>query len=237
MPEFSRGDHYYLDYDPPLAIYGTAPGQIELLGVRTRYTDIPWGESSPPLKVTGDFARRRDVGAAGISCQRTAGRRLVPCSFHLVDWSGLTVAQIDTMPGGGLRPTSGWPHNGVLLEDYLLTIPRTAYTPNRAHLQVGFYNHHTGERLSLEEGSSSYSFGVITIPIFRRRRGPSHSHPRTVCRQYRSGCLPLQQPPAGSRQGDDRHLVLDDFWPCGRIVYHLRPSAYQQVRDVRRPRP
>ena len=163
MPEFSRGDHYYLDYDPPLAIYGTAPGQIELLGVRTRYTDIPWGESSPPFKVT-------EISPGDEMLVLLAFHAKEPPAddwslfIHLVDWSGLTVAQIDTMPGGGLRPTSGWPHNGVLLEDYLLTIPRTAYTPNRAHLQVGFYNHHTGERLSLEEGSSSYSFGVITIP-------------------------------------------------------------------------
>jgi len=68
------------------------------------------------------------------------------------------------MPGGGLRPTSGWPRYGVLFEDYSLKVPRTAYTPNRAHLQLGFYNHRTGERLPLEEGSSSYSFGAITIP-------------------------------------------------------------------------
>jgi len=67
------------------------------------------------------------------------------------------------MPGGGLRPTSGWPRYGVLLEDYSLKVPRTAYTPNQAHLQVGFYNHGTGERLPLVEGSSSYSFGAITI--------------------------------------------------------------------------
>ena len=163
MPEFFRGDYYYLDYDPPLAIFGTGPGQIELLGVRTSYADIPWGESQPPREVT-------KISPGDEMLVRLALHAKEPSAddwslfIHLVDWSGLTVAQFDTMPGGGLRPTSGWPHNGVLFEDYSLTIPRTAYTPNRAHLQVGFYNHRTGERLPLEEGSSSYSFGVITIP-------------------------------------------------------------------------
>lgn len=163
MPGFSREDHYFLDYDPPLAIFGTTPRQIELLGVRTSYADTSWGESQPPSEVM-------EISPGDEFLVRLAFLAKEPPAddwslfIHLVDWSGLTVAQIDTMPGSGLRPTSGWRRNGVLFENYTLTIPRTAYTPNRAHLQVGFYNHRTSERLSLEEGSSSYSFGVITIP-------------------------------------------------------------------------
>ena len=163
MPEFIREDYYYLDYEPPLATFGTAPGQIALLGVRTSYSDIPWGESQPLPEVT-------KISPGDEMLVRLAFLAKEPLAddwslfIHLVDWSGLTVAQLDTMPGGGLRPTSGWPRYGVLFEDYSLKVPRTAYTPNRAHLQVGFYNHRTGERLPLEEGSFSYSFGAVTIP-------------------------------------------------------------------------
>ena len=163
MPEFIREDYSYLDYDPPLATFGTAPGQIALLGVRTSYSDISWGESQPLPEVT-------KISPGDEMLVRLAFLAKEPLAddwslfIHLVDWSGLTVAQLDTMPGGGLRPTSGWPRYGVLFEDYSLKVPRTAYTPNQAHLQLGFYNHRTGERLPLEEGSSSYSFGAITIP-------------------------------------------------------------------------
>jgi len=163
MPDFFWEDYSYFDYDSPLATFGTAPGQIELLDARTSYPDISWGDSLPPPEVT-------KMSPGDEMLVRLAFHAKKPPTddwslfIHLVDWSGLTVAQVDTMPGGGLRPTSDWPRYGVLLEDYLLTIPRTAYTPNRAHLQVGFYNHRTGERLPLEEGSSSYSFGAIAIP-------------------------------------------------------------------------
>ena len=83
--------------------------------------------------------------------------------IHLVDGTGLTVAQLDTMPGGGLRPTSGWQPGRILLDSYTVAIPETAHAPNRASWQVGFYDHRNGERLSQLEGGTSYTFGEVTI--------------------------------------------------------------------------
>ena len=83
--------------------------------------------------------------------------------IHLVDGTGLTVAQLDTMPGGGLRPTSGWQPGRLLLDSYTVAIPQTAHTPNRASWQVGFYDHRSGERLPQVDGGTSYTFGEVTI--------------------------------------------------------------------------
>lgn len=66
---------------------------------------------------------------------------------HLVDKDGLTVAQRDTMPGGGLRPTSQWSAGETRLEEYEIKLPATAYTPNRAQWLVGMYDAATGQRL------------------------------------------------------------------------------------------
>ena len=83
--------------------------------------------------------------------------------IHLVDGTGLTVAQLDTMPGGGLRPTSGWQPGRLLFDSYTVAIPLAAHTPNRASWQIGFYDHRSGERLAQVDGGTSYTFGEVTI--------------------------------------------------------------------------
>ena len=83
--------------------------------------------------------------------------------IHLVDGTGLTVAQLDSMPGGGLRPTSGWLPDRLLLDSYTVAIPETAHTPNRASWQIGFYDHRSGERLPQLDGGTSYTFGEVII--------------------------------------------------------------------------
>ena len=63
---------------------------------------------------------------------------------HLVNEEGLTIAQADTMPGGGLRPTSEWSAGETRAERYAVTIPPAAYTPDRGRWAVGLYDHKTG---------------------------------------------------------------------------------------------
>ena len=66
---------------------------------------------------------------------------------HLVDEDGLTVAQHDTMPGGGLFPTSQWAAGETHIEEYGVELPATAYTPNHARWLVGMYDAASGQRL------------------------------------------------------------------------------------------
>ncbi|MEX1021172.1 MAG: glycosyltransferase family 39 protein [Litorilinea sp.] len=58
---------------------------------------------------------------------------------HLVDGDGLTIAQFDTVPGRGLRPTSQWQPGERFTEQYPVRIPPTAYTPSQAQWAVGLY--------------------------------------------------------------------------------------------------
>lgn len=58
---------------------------------------------------------------------------------HLVDDDGLTIAQLDTVPGGGLRPTSQWQPGAQYTEQYAVYIPPSAYTPTQATWAVGLY--------------------------------------------------------------------------------------------------
>lgn len=93
---------------------------------------------------------------------------------HLVDTDGLMVAQADTMPGGGLAPTSTWRPGDLRVDHYRLRVPLTAYTPNQAHWRIGLYDPYApgqpraglrattlppGMRLS----SDALDFGAITI--------------------------------------------------------------------------
>jgi hypothetical protein len=66
---------------------------------------------------------------------------------HLDSADGLTIAQADTMPGGGLLPTSQWLPGQIRAERYTVTIPPTAYTPDQGRWAIGLYDHHTGQRL------------------------------------------------------------------------------------------
>lgn len=88
--------------------------------------------------------------------------------LHLEDPAELTVAQLDTMPGGGLAPTSQWQPNQKLTERYRVTIPATAYTPNQGHWVVGLYDQQSGERLPVQAASEGgqddgFAFGTVRI--------------------------------------------------------------------------
>jgi hypothetical protein len=80
--------------------------------------------------------------------------------IHLVDDLGLIIAQLDTMPGGGLLPTSQWQPGQAHIEAYSVEIPRTAYAPNRGRWVIGLYEHPTGQRLPVSAGASLPSSSV-----------------------------------------------------------------------------
>ena len=79
---------------------------------------------------------------------------------HLASEDGLTIAQADTMPGGGLLPTSRWTPGQTHAEHYAVTIPATAYTPDRGRWAIGLYDHRTGTRLPVRLVSADPSLGA-----------------------------------------------------------------------------
>ena len=132
-----------------LAIFGVDGAQIELVAA----------SAAPQSLRPGDTATIR---LAWLS--RAPVTTDYSIFLHLVDEAGLTIAQLDTMPGRGLRPTSDWPVGGVLWEEYAVAIPATVYTPNQARWKVGLYDQRTDQRLPLRHPvGESYVFGAARL--------------------------------------------------------------------------
>lgn len=107
-------------------------GQLSIVGVT----------AEPEHLHPGDEAR---VGIVWRALTRPAADYSV--FVHLVDEEGVIVAQVDTMPGGGVLPTSRWQPGQRRSELYRVLIPPTAYTPTRASWLVGLYEYGSGRRL------------------------------------------------------------------------------------------
>jgi 4-amino-4-deoxy-L-arabinose transferase-like glycosyltransferase len=127
-------------YRPPAAV--TAAGIPAVTAEVGSQFAILGASAEPSSLLPGETARVTVVWRA---LAPTAGDYSV--FIHLVNAEGLTIAQADTMPGGGLRPTSQWAPGETRAERYDVIIPEAAYTPDRGRWAVGLYDHATGKRL------------------------------------------------------------------------------------------
>jgi hypothetical protein len=66
--------------------------------------------------------------------------------LHLVGPDGQIVAQTDSAPAGGSRPTSGWQPDEIVVDRHGLLLP-AAGVPGEYQLRLGLYQPSTGERL------------------------------------------------------------------------------------------
>jgi hypothetical protein len=109
----------------------------------------------------GDPARARLAGVNGRQAALTPGNQfrltlvwqteaLFPANYavflHLEDEAGELVAQNDSFPLQGIRPTTSWRPGEVLIDDHTLLLPPDL-PPGDYMLWVGLYNPDTGERL------------------------------------------------------------------------------------------
>jgi hypothetical protein len=154
-------------YRPPLAAPTTAVSavraelgnQFAILGVSAGPAQLVPGETADVTIIWQALAPMRDDYSVFV---------------HLVDEEGITIAQTDTMPGGGLRPTSQWSAGETRAERYAVTIPTAAYTPDRGRWAAGLYDHRTGQRLpvrligadpalDLQADADSLRFGAAEV--------------------------------------------------------------------------
>ena len=70
--------------------------------------------------------------------------------------NGNTVAQQDSIPLGGARPTTGWAPGEILTDPYAIFIPADV-SPDRYRVRIGWYNAVTGKRVSLPGGSEFWT--------------------------------------------------------------------------------
>lgn len=108
---------------------------------------------TPVAAQVGDAIALRGVEAAPVTLTPGASTTItvawqalgpIPQDYsvfvHLVDHDGLVAAQLDTMPGGGLAPTSQWQPGELRVEGYTVTLPPAVYTPNTGQWAVGLYD-------------------------------------------------------------------------------------------------
>jgi len=166
------GGLFVLSAATPFGLFGPAYRLPPMPQSQTSETAAVFGGESAQIELVAASAGPENLRPGDTATIRLAWLSYAPVTtdysifLHLVDEAGLTIAQLDTIPGGGLRPTSGWEVGGVLWEEYAVSIPATAYTPNRAHWQVGLYDHRTERRLPLLHqagGSDSYRFGRASL--------------------------------------------------------------------------
>lgn len=82
---------------------------------------------------------------------------------HLISQDGIILAQRDVYPGGGLLATSDMVTGFAWENPVALRIPNTVPAPQTARIVVGWYDHQTGERLLLPDGSETYEVGEISL--------------------------------------------------------------------------
>lgn len=81
---------------------------------------------------------------------------------HLVGPDGRIVAQRDSIPVEGARPTTGWRPGEYIADRYRIAVPRDA-APGRYELRVGLYDPTTGERLPVSADGAPQPDGQVRL--------------------------------------------------------------------------
>ena len=72
---------------------------------------------------------------------------------HLLSADGRLIAQHDSQPAGGSRPTTGWVEGEYIADHHALQWVEAGYT-GTAEIEIGLYDPTTGQRLLLPNGDS-----------------------------------------------------------------------------------
>ncbi len=144
---------------PPLAVFGRGRPQVGLVASGEVPPRLQPGQAVT-LELTWRVLDRVD--------------RDYSVFIHLVDSLGIPVAQVDTLPGGGLWATSRWRPGTELRDRYVLRIPETVYTPNQVRWVVGLYHAASGERLGRlpSRGPEGDVVSVGSSALVPRRESP-----------------------------------------------------------------
>src|SRR5439155_6297420 len=81
---------------------------------------------------------------------------------HLLDPRGFVIAQRDSEPAGGARPTTTWLPGETILDDYGLLIP-FGTPPLNYRLEFGLYDPETGQRLKTTTGADHVTSEVVRV--------------------------------------------------------------------------
>ncbi len=145
---YKVSDHWYGPVR--LAIYGVAP----LPGEPTIALDAHFGET---IRLDGYALAGDSFGPGDILPVTMFWETQTPIierykvTVQLLDGAGQLVAQHDTEPGDGIKPTTTWEPGHGLADRYGVSLPLDL-PPGRYTLIVGLYHITTGERLPVTRG-------------------------------------------------------------------------------------
>lgn len=132
---------------PAIEIGEVLGDQIELVGYH-----LPLADYHLPL---AEAWRPGDIVPLTLFWQgRTAIGQDYNVFVHLLDGSSQIVAQIDSAPMGGLRPTSDWAADEIIVDRHGLFLPDDL-SAGEYKLYVGMYLPDTGERLATTTGQDA----------------------------------------------------------------------------------
>jgi 4-amino-4-deoxy-L-arabinose transferase-like glycosyltransferase len=83
---------------------------------------------------------------------------------QLLDSGGQLIAQSDSIPAAGARPTTGWRPGEYVVDSHRLAFNDTAHTGS-ARLIVGLYDALSGERMRLDDGTDAIALPVTVDVI------------------------------------------------------------------------
>jgi hypothetical protein len=117
----------------------TFVGKAELLGAQIDRASVQPGD---PIRVTLYWRALQSIDRSYVEF------------VHLIDQSGIIVAQRDTWPGRGMFPTVLWQAGDVFADSLTLDMPDAAFAPDDAKIQVGLFAD-DGTRLQAIDASGS----------------------------------------------------------------------------------
>jgi uncharacterized membrane protein len=91
---------------------------------------------------------------------------------HLLDKDGIMGGQWDSVPGGGLLPTSSWLEGEVIADEYKVSIKAGA-PPGEYLIGIGMYDVYTGERLKVRGEGVDVERNRIVLHKIQIPRGDS----------------------------------------------------------------
>jgi hypothetical protein len=89
---------------------------------------------------------------------------------HLLNKDGIMGGQWDSVPGGGLLPTTNWLEGEVIADEYEVPIKAGA-PPGEYVIEIGMYEAHTGERLGVQGKGEDVEGNRIVLPQIQIPRG------------------------------------------------------------------
>jgi len=142
---------------------------------------------------------------------------------HITDDQGVIVAQRDRYPGQGALATSLLRPGQTFADGYVIPVPKAAYSPATARIEVGLYDLSDGVRAPLTAGGDSFMLAPLEL------RARADSTPNAIHQDF-GNLIQLAGYDMGTRAlrpGETLHLTL--YWQALAPI-RVNYSVFAHVR-------